>query len=301
MAEVTTSRTGEFLRELFAILLTSENGLEAREAMRQLAEKFVLTDYEKGQYQTGGRRFDKIVRFATVDCVKAGWLLKDKGIWIVTDEGQRALGKYKDPGAFYAEARRLYNAWKAAQPDAEPQVAMGAGDEVAAEAGAKSASITLEEAEDQAWEEIEHVLAKMSGYEFQDLVKDLLTAMSYHVSWVAPPGKDGGVDLIAGTDVLGTRAPRIKVQVKNQGTAVNVEGLRAFLSILGDDDVGIFVCSAGFTKDAGNLARAQERRRISLIDQRRLVELWIEYYSKLSDRARRRLPLRAVYFLAPEG
>nr|WP_289812093.1 hypothetical protein [Xanthomonas arboricola] len=39
----------------------------------------MLTEYEAGDYETGGRRFEKIVRFSTVAPVKAGWLVKDKG------------------------------------------------------------------------------------------------------------------------------------------------------------------------------------------------------------------------------
>jgi len=38
--------------------------------------------------------------------------------------------------------------------------------------------------------------------------------MGYHVAWVAPPGPDGGVDVIAQSDPLGINGPRIKVQVK---------------------------------------------------------------------------------------
>ena len=38
--------------------------------------------------------------------------------------------------------------------------------------------------------------------------------MGYHVAWVAPPGKDRGIDILAWSDPLGTRPPRIKIQVK---------------------------------------------------------------------------------------
>lgn len=40
-----------------------------------------LAPYEEADtYISGGRCFDKIVRFATMGCVKAGRLMKDKGI-----------------------------------------------------------------------------------------------------------------------------------------------------------------------------------------------------------------------------
>jgi len=145
------------------------------------------------------------------------------------------------------------------------------------------------------------VVEQINPYEFQSMVAALLRAMGYHINWIAPPGKDGGVDILVTGDPLGTRPPRIKVQVKRQKQSVNVDGLRAFLSLLGDDDVGVFVNTGGFTKDAQDSARAQERRRVTLLDLDALVDLWIEHYKKLDDAARRKLPLRPIYFLAPLG
>ena len=305
MAEITRKRTGELLQELFKILLASPTGLPARDALHQLAAKVTLTPYEAGDFESGGRRFEKIVRFATVDCVKAGWLIKEKGTWSVTDAGQQALGDHPEPEAFYRRAVKLYAEWKASQPNADPSDSVTnvllPADEISAslDTSAKAVSVTFDEAEEQAWSEISSYLRAMNPYEFQDLVADLLRAMSYHVSWVSPPGKDGGVDILAWPDPLGTRPPRIKVQVKRQQQAVSVDGLRSFMAVLGDDDVGLFVSTGGFTKDAEWEARTQEKRRITLISLDKLFDLWVEHYEKLTDQARRRLPLRPIRFLSP--
>jgi restriction system protein len=304
MAEITRRRTGELLRELFNILMAAPEGLRASDALKALAERVKLTPYEADSYDSGGRRFDKIVRFATVDCVKAGWLVKDKGIWTITDEGRLAHAELKDPEAFYKRACKLYSEWKASQPDSEsppsPGVAAGSSTDEA-ESAAKAVSVTFDEAEEQAWAEISQYLRSMNPYDFQELVADLLRAMSYHVTWVSPPGKDGGLDILAWPDALGTKPPRIKVQVKRQGQAVNVDGLRSFMALLGDDDVGLFVSTGGFTKDAETEARTQEKRRVRLIGLEKLFDLWDEHYDRLSDQARRRLPLRSIRFLAPAG
>lgn len=296
MAEISRRRTGEFLRKLFELLMPRPDGLQAREALAALEANVALTDYEKGTYDSGGRRFEKIVRFATVDCVKAGWLQKIKGRWMVTEDGKTAYAAYSDPEAFYKRAVKLYQEWKSSQPDAESPDP----DAIEDETSGKAASITFEEAEEQAWREIEQYLKGVKPYEFQELVASLLRAMGYHVSWVAPPGKDGGLDILAWTDPLGTRPPRIKVQVKRQTTSVSIDGLRSFMSLLGDDDVGLFVATEGFTKDAADAARTQEKRKVTLIDLEKLVDLWVEHYGKLSDEARRRLPLRPIHFLAPQ-
>jgi restriction system protein len=62
----------------------------------------------------------------------------------------------------------------------------------------------------------------------------------------------------------------------------------------------LFVTTAGFTKDAEEEARTQEKRKVTLVNLEKLFDLWVECYGRLDDEARRRLPLRPIYFLAPE-
>ncbi|MFY2593801.1 restriction endonuclease [Achromobacter xylosoxidans] len=155
--------------------------------------------------------------------------MKEKGIWSIADEGRKAHAELTDPEAFYKRACKLYSEWRAAQPDANPAAASTTADSdpLTANNSAKAVSITFEEAEEHAWAEISSYLRSMNPYDFQDLVADLLRAMGYHVSWVSPPGKDGGLDVLAWPDALGSRLPRIKVQVKRQQQAVSVDGLRS--------------------------------------------------------------------------
>jgi len=299
MAEITRKRTDDLLRKLFAILMQHPEGMQAGAALEQLANSVTLSAYEAGNYESSGtRRFDKIVRFATVDCAKAGWLLKHKGTWSVTDAGLVAYKTFTEPEAFYREAIRLYHVWKSTQ---KGQVEARPVSSEVAVIQEESATITYEEAEEQAWGEIERYLRGMNPYDFQRLVADLLQAMGYYVSWVSPPGKDGGVDIIAYTDPLGTKLPRIKVQVKRVGQKIDNDGLKSFLAIINDHDVGLYVSTGGFTRDAEEFARVQERRQITLIDLDRLVELWIEHFDRLSESARRRLPLTPIHFLTPES
>ncbi len=298
MAEVTRRRTGELLRKLFEILLTHPEGLQARDALSAVAAKVELTEYEKGTYAQGTRRFDKIVRFATIDLVKAGWLEKHKGRWTVTEDGKRAYDKHRDPEIFYRNAIRLYNEWLATRPSKE--IGTELGEVVSPIEDGGTARITFDQAEEQAWNEVEQYLKGIPWLDFQELVASLLRAMGYHVAWVSPPGKDGGIDILAWGDPLGTRPPRIKVQVKRRAESVSTEGLRSFMALLSDDDVGLFVATGGFTKDAQELARAQERRKVTLVDLEKFFDLWVEHYGKLEDSARRKFPLQPIYFLAPQ-
>ena len=233
------------------------------------------------------------MRFSTIGPIKAGWLVKSKGSWTLTPEGTAAYQQFSDPAEFMRESGRLYRVWKKSQ-------AVAITEDDTDELPATTSSATLEEAEESAWAEISSYLANMPPYEFQELVASLLRAMGYHVPWVAPRGRDGGVDIVAFTDPLGATGPRIKVQVKRVTSGkIGVEGLRSFLAVLSGQDVGLFVSLGGFTADAQTEARAQESRRLTLLDMEHLVNLWIEHYERLTEDDRAHLPLRPVYFLSP--
>lgn len=296
MAEITKARRGQLLRKLFEILIPLPDGLGAAEALDRVEKSLPLTDFEREAYGSGATRFEVKVRFATVIAVRAGWMVKNKGMWSVTEDGRQAFQKFLDPEGFLREASRLYRVWKSGQPINASATDTTENTEVDDELAAE---VTFEQAEEQAWAEIESYLRSMPPAEFETLVGDLLKAMGYHVAWKASGGKDGGIDLIAYTDPLGTRTPRIKVQVKRYKDKVSVELLRSFMALLGHDDLGLFVTTSGFTKDAKDEARAQQTRKVTLIDLERFFDLWVEHYPKLDDAARRRFPLQPIYFLAP--
>jgi restriction system protein len=295
MAETGRERQGELVRGVFAILLDKPDGMAAADVLAELERRVPPTAFENEAYPRNPtvRRYPKVVRFSTIASVKAGWLVKESGRWSLTDDGRHAYKRFTDPAEFMAESARLYRAWKRQQPST------GGDDDVQGEGDADS-TIALEEADEAASGAIREYLATMPPYDFQNLVAALLKAMGYYVLWVAPPGPDQGIDVIAYTDPLGTKAPRIKVQVKRQAeTRIAVDGVRAFIAVLGDQDVGIYISAGGFTSDALREARGQERRSLTLIDLDRLIALWIEHYDRLDDADRQRLPLKPVYFLAP--
>ena len=295
MADITWQRNGELLHALFDILHEhGADGLPAAEAIKAVEKRVGLTEYEAGHYDDGTRRFEKILRFSTIGPVKAGWLVKDEGQWYLTDEGWEARKKYKEPLEFVRRSAELYNAWKKGQPG-KPK---GGGAIAETPDEPTSPGITLEKAKEEARAEIERHLKTMNPYEFQDLVADLLRGMGYHVSWVARPGKDDGIDIVAFADPLGLRPPRIKVQVKRYDKPVPVGDVSAFLGNLGSEEVGLFVSTGNFTNDASAKVRNDKQSRVTLIGLDALVSLWIQHYDKLSQTARARLPLQPVYFLA---
>lgn len=291
MAEITRKRIGEIVRGVFGILLQHPEGMRAKDVIARLANSLTLSDFEKSDYpkHPGVQRFEKTTRFATIAPVKAGWMIKSKGRWVLTEDGKTAYKTFSDPEDLAKKASELYQQWKAGQPEE-------AGEDE--ETVAASATAALDEAEERAWEEIANYISNIQPYAFQSLVGALLKAMGYFVSWEAPPGPDKGIDIVAHTDPLGANNPRIKVQVKRQMGTVDVGGLRSFLAVLGDQDVGIFVSTGGFTSAAETEARTQEKRKITLLDMEKLFDLWVLHYSKLAEADKRLLPLKPVYYLA---
>ena len=300
MPEITRERSGQLVRGVFSILLDQPEGMQARDVLRRLETLIPPTEFEAADYPNhpGVRRYEKIVRFHTIGPVKAGWMVKEAGTWSITPEGRSAYDRYSDPAEFSRESGRLYRAWRRQQPDTSTSIASEG--EVGSEEDADTTPdplATLEEAEENAWSAIAEYLSGMQPYALQDLVAALLRAMGYHVAWTAPPGPDRGIDIVAYQDPLGTTNPRIKVQVKRRAGRIAADELRSFMAVLGQDEVGLYVSTGGFTTDAEFEARGQERRSVTLIDMKKLVELWIEHYDHVDEEERVLLPLKPIYFL----
>src|ERR1700752_734165 len=292
MADITRRRQGELVRGVFQLLLTQQDGLPAKDILRKIEQVVPPNVFEESDYpnRPGVRRYERIIRFSTMPAVKAGWLIKDRGQWILTEEGRRAFEKFTDPEQFLRESMRLYRLWASERPKTD--------DEAVDDESPQAAATTLEEAEEAAWAEIDNYLAEMNPYDFQELVGGLLRGMDYYITWISPPGPDRGIDIIAHADPLGVTGPRIKVQVKRRADKITVDGIRSFMAVMAEGDVGLFVSTGGFTKEAEDEARRQERRRITLLDLKRLFDLWVEHYERVPEEKRQLLPLRKVHFLA---
>jgi restriction system protein len=281
MNEIAPQRIAEFLRVIFVRLWQERAGLPVGEILMYIPEAISLTEHEISNFpSTHTARYERAIRLATAPYVKAGWLEKNKGRWLLTEEGKQACKSFPTAEAFYQEAGRLFNEWR--------------------ESRSLLALIT-DEAEEKSWEQIRSFLQEMRPYEFQLLAGDLLTAMGYHLAWIAPAEKERGlVNFVIHVDSLGLSIPRIKVHILHSGQPVLFEGLKAFMSVLGREDAGIFISLGGFTNVVMEEAQIQGTSRISLVDLETFFSLWVEYYDRLSDAARQRFPLRPIHFLSFE-
>lgn len=297
MANIPPERIGEYLKQALLLLKEEGGSLPSKEVRNKLRERLNLQGIELERYEKSGYvRWESVLHFYSIDAKKAGWLRKQKGYWIVTPEGEEAATKYA-PLELYEKAREAYKQWKESQPAKEDIPEEG---EEQLDEGTKRA-VTLEQAESEATAGIEEYIRSMNPYEFQDLVAALLRAMGFHTPFVAPKGKDGGVDIVAYKDPLGAEAPRIKVQVKHRpDTKCNPQTVRELLGILRKEgEVGLIVSSGGFTPDA--VVEIQKSPvHIEKLELKDIITLWQEHYQKLDEEDKRLLPLRWIAFLDEE-
>lgn len=265
--------------------------MPAKELYPFVNENVKLTDWEK---EPAGKmkyiRWTNSFQFYSIDYQKAGFIVKKNGNWYLTPEGEDILKK--TPEEVMNIANDAYDEWrrlnpKEEKPETEP-------DDETAE---KDNAMNLDLLESDAREGIRKFIVSKSPYEFQDMVAALLRAMDYHTPFIAPKGKDGGVDIIAYLDPLGAKTPRIKVQVKHKpDTVIGASDIRALLGVLRAGDIALFVTSGTFSSDARNTSTSS-REFIRLIDGDEFIDMWQEYYDKMSDDDKNMLPLKRIAFL----
>lgn len=283
----------KLIYQALSILRDHGKEMPMRELMTQVEQQVELEEWDKARYEKSGAiRWESILHFFSIDCIKAGFLVKKHGIWYITPEGEESLKL--SPEKLLDTATTAYRAWKAKQHEEDELVEHEVEPEV------QKQHIPFDHIEQIALDGLEHYIDAKNPYEFQDLVAALLRGMGYYTPFVAPKGKDGGVDVMAYRDPLGTESPRIQVQIKHRDSPASVQEVRQLMGLLQKEgDVGIFVSSGGFTPDARATARSSHIH-VELIDLTRFIGLWEEFYEKLSDEDKSLMPLRPVYFLATQ-
>ena len=281
MAEITLQRTAEYLRVVIDVLWAKPDGLPAGEVLTRVRTSVHMLGNELDYLpSTNIPHYEQFTRLAVNALVEAGWFIKDRERWYLTDDGKAACKTFRNSEEFYKAALQVYEHKRRLR---------------------ETLAVVVEEAEEKAWVQVWRYLQEMNPVEFKSMVADLLVALGYTVDWIAPPGKSRGhIDMVAYSGVVSGAAPRIKVYVRHTGQQATVEGLRAFLAVLAAEDAGIFVSSGGFTDAVREALHAQGAQQVRLVGIADFFDLWVENYDKLSPAGKRRLPLKAIYFVSPE-
>lgn len=129
----------------------------------------------------------------------------------------------------------------------------------------------------------------LKGYDLEEFVADLLSAMGYRTT-ISPHGGDSGIDITAYKDEL---PPRILVQVKSQDGDIKETTIQSLKGAMREGDYGLFVTLSNYTKKAQKyLGNTPIIRGINGME---LVDLILKYYDSLSEKYRKMIPLKMVY------
>ena len=235
-------------------------------------------------------RWTNSFQFYSINYAKAGLIVKQKGMWYLTPEGEAALKL--SPEEVMEKGEVAYREWRKLNPREDKR-----DEEPTDENAERDRAEELNLLESDAREGIRQFIIAKSPYEFQDMVAARRRAMGSHTPFIAPKGKDGGIDIIAYLDPLGAQTPRIKVQVKHKpDTAIGASEIRAMLGVLRAGDIALFVTSGTFSPDARSTSTSS-REFIRLIDGNDFIDMWQEYYDKMTDDDKNMLPLKRISFL----
>lgn len=214
--------------------------------------------------------------------------MKKQGSWYLTPEGEEAIKLGADQ--ILRNANAAYRKWRQEKD-------LDADDAVEEETPEKETIVNIERLEEQANDGIRKYIKAKNPYEFQDMVAALLRAMGYYTPFIAPKGRDGGVDVIAYIDALGAKTPRIKVQVKHRpDDCIPAKDIRSLLGILRDGDIALFVTSGTYSQQARTEALTS-KTYIKLIDGEEFIQMWQDNYSKMTDDDKNMLPLKHIAFV----
>lgn len=141
------------------------------------------------------------------------------------------------------------------------------------------------------------VKERFAGHALQDLVAEILRAEGMTCK-VPPKGADGGIDIIAGSGVLGISAPTIIVQVKSQTSRVGSEVLDQLGGVVGQHqaDHGLLVAMGGLTAPAQAKVDAQ-RLRVAVWDAEELIDRLLKHYEVMPDAIKELIPLRRSWVI----
>ncbi len=269
----------------------AENGClnGKKELFPQIEKMCEFDDWDKEVYANGSIRWQVNLSFYSIDAQKAGYIIRKSGDWYITDDGREAVNL--EPNALFEKTHLAYRKWKKentsiAEIEDLPDEDINDN---------HSEEFLLEEIKSKASDGINEYLHERTPWEFQDMVGALLRTIGYYTPFIAPKGRDGGIDIIAYSDPMGATKPILKVQVKHyaEENVVSVDVVRNIIAVA-NPDVPVVVTSSRFTESAKIEARLHNVR---LIDGSEFVDLWIENYPKMSENDKALMPIEPIFFI----
>ena len=253
------------------------------EIVEKVADYFNLTQEVREALLPSGTSTIIISRvgWARTYLIKAGLVIRTKrGHYKISDEGLKLLKQNPETINVktllqYEEFRKWYS--KEENESGQPNIIDAAKPDSPEEAIEKNAKLLNDLLADELLERIK----KLTPYQFERLVLDLLLKMGYggalkESSMLTGGTRDEGVDGIIKEDKLGL--DMIYLQAKKWENVVGRPEIQKFAgALLGKKaNKGVFITTSNFSRDAEEYAKSLDKK-IVLIDGRKLAELMIEH------------------------
>jgi restriction system protein len=281
----------QFMRPFLEIAKTA-NGSEVklRDVINQLADKFNLTEEERGETFSNGKRtvLDNRVGWARTYITKAGLLeVTKRAHFVITPRGLKAL---EDPNTVidnkYLGQFDEFVAFKGRKYENSSST-----EDEKTESDSINNDATPDEALRSAYNKINDALAsdildltrKVTPDFFENLLIELLLAMGYGgtgegAAHALGKSGDNGIDGVINQDPLGVDQIYIQAKRYAQGNNVGSGDIRDFFGALNlkKAQKGIFITTSDFTSSATQTAK-DLGMRIVLINGEELAKLMLRY------------------------
>lgn len=263
----------------FKILKDAGGSLLGKDVITRIETSVELTEWDKSVYEkTGNTRWVSILHFFTIDAIKAGFLIKEKGTWTLSITGTDAI-KLGEVGLLEA-CSDGYAKWKLTAPvkqQTETLVAKEHKDEPPEEL----LENVISELNNNLAREIIDIVKSCSPVFFERLVVNLLVSMGYggtlaNAARVTKRSGDEGIDGVIDEDRLGLDS--IYIQAKRWEGIVGRPEIQKFVGALSGQRAtkGIFITTSDFTKEALDFVKNNNHYKVVLINGFTLAKLMIE-------------------------
>lgn len=261
----------------------------------QVLEAVQLDDWAKEIIESNRLpRWEMYLQFFSIDAVKAGYLVKNRGIWSITEAGTAALKQ--TPDAFLSEANAKYRAWQKLQTpkssDSTSAFTPSLVDETDADLPPEdSMGIILKEAHRRLAAEILESLRKGSPAFFERVVLETLLRMGYggyrpDAGISTGQSGDEGIDGLINEDHLGLSTIYLQAKRWKEKNTVGRPEVQKFVGALVGQQAnkGVFIAASSFTKDAEDYVK-KIQQKVVLIDGEQLAQYMIKYSVGVSTAA----------------
>ena len=255
--------------------------MRSQELFAKLENTVDLDEWARQSYaKSGYTRWVSILHFFSIDCVKAGFLEKERGLWKLTESGNRAIS-LGERGLLDA-AVKAYRDWKKInQPALVQEQKIPEDAEMDLQPPEELLESTFGRINGELASDILQKIKSCSPAFFERLVVELLVKMGYggtrqDAGRAIGRSGDEGIDGVIHEDRLGLDV--IYLQAKRWESVVGRPEIQKFVGALQGQRAkkGVFITTSDFTKEAVEYVRNIDNK-VVLINGALLASLMIDH------------------------